>query len=364
MLVGMSVHSSPTGMASDRPMARAPAGLSVVPVGHAIDLAFFFPDEAQARPDALIVETRRHLGGCIAAIEMALRLSLEHAPEVAAALDRWPSPLAWSMVRAQPSLVGSDLLAHMQMRAGVTLMLRQFGQADVEQVDEGQDDLIPTSDDPDVGDALSALVLAEGRWLALAGEDAPMKPDLPAEYFADLLWTVAACLHVVAQRTMVDGGDRSLAAFDRSGWALLRDHDEAACPIAQADKLVRRMGERADVPELLGSLLGQRRFLLFAAVAARRLRMDSRQLIAMLVMGPVAELASLCRALGGSAADYRILLLALRPVRPFLSDAAIVAEADRYQDVSEDQADAAIGALRTSPILRAKLDHLRAVAGT
>ncbi len=364
MLTGMSAHSSPTGIASDRPMARALSGLSTVPVGHAIDLAFFFPDEAQARPDALIVETRRHLGGCVAAIEMALRLSLEHAPDVAAALDRWPTALAWPMVRAQPSLLGPDLLAHMQMRAGVTLLLRQFGQGDVEQLDEGQGDLIPTTDDPELGDALSALALSEGRWLALAGEDAPMKPDLPAEHFADLLWTVAACLHVVARRTMAEGGDQSLAAFDRSGWALLRDHDEAACPIAQADKLVRRMGERADVPELLGALLGKRHFLFFAAVAARRLRMESRQLVDMLVMGPVAQLASLCRALGGSAADYRILLLALRPVRPQLSDAAIVAEAERYQSVSEDQADVAINALRTSPILRAKLDHLRAVSGT
>jgi hypothetical protein len=92
--------------------------------------------------------------------------------------------------------------------------------------------------------------------------------------------------------------------------------------------------------------------------------MGSQQLVAMLVMGPVAQLANLCRALGGSAADYRILLLALRPVRPLLSDAAIVAEAERYQGVSEEQADSAIGALRTSSILRAKLDHLRTVAGT
>lgn len=329
MLVGMSAHSSPTGMASDRPMARAMAGQSAVPVGHAIDLAFFFPDESQARPDALIAETRRHMGGCIAAIEMAMRLRLEQAPDIAAALDRWPAPVAWSMVRAHPTLLGPDLLAHMQMRAGVTLMLRQFGQADFEQLDEGQGDLIPATDDPELGEALSALALAEGRWLALAGEDAPMKPDLPVEYFADLVWTVAACLNVVAQRTMLDGGEGSLVAFDRSGWALLRDHDEEACPIAQADRLVRQMGERADAPELLGALLGQRRFLLFAAVAARRLRMDSRQLVAMLVMGPVAHLASLCRALGGSAGDYRILLLALRPVRPFLSDAAIVAEAER-----------------------------------
>lgn len=363
MQIGMSAYSSPTGMASDWPMARAVAGLSAVPVGHAIDLALFFPDETQARPDALIAETRRHLGGCITAIEIALRLSLDHVPGIAAALDRWPTPIVWATVQAQPTLLGPGLLAHMQMRAGVTLMLRQFGQGDAEQLDAVEEGLTPSTDDPQLGDALSALAIAEGRWIAAAGEDAPMKPDLPVEYFADLMWTVAACLGVVAQRTMVEGGDRVLAAFDRSGWVLLRDHDEAACPISQADKVVRKMGERADVPALLGALLGQRRFLLFAAVAARRLRIDSRQMVAMLVMEPVSQLAMLCRALGGSSADHRHLLLALRPVRPFLSDVAIVAEAERYGMLTVAQADSAIGALRTAPALRAKLDHLRAVTG-
>lgn len=365
MLTGMSAYSSLTGtaMAGNWPMARVMAGMSAVPVGHAIDLAFFFPAEGQARHDALIAETRRHIGGCITAIEMALRLSLEHAPDVAAALDRWPAPVAWAMVRAHPSLLGPGLLAHMQMRAGVTVMLRQFGQADVEQLDEVDGAAAPSIDDPLLGDALSGLALAEGRWLAMGGEDTPMKPDLPAEYFAELMWMVAACLTVVAQRTMVDADDRLLAAFDRSGWALLADHDEAACPIVQADRLVRRMGEQADAPGLLGRLLERRRFLLFAAVTARQLRLESGQVIEMLVMGPLSQVAILSRALGGSGADYRHLLLALRPVRPSLSDAAIVAEADRYQALSEEQADSAVAALRTSAAFRAKLDHLRAAAG-
>lgn len=359
----MSAYSSPIGMANDWPMARAVAGLAAVPVSHAIDLAFFFPDESQARPDALIAETRRHLGGCITAIEIALRLSLCHVPDVAAALDRWPAPVVWAAVRSQPTLLGSGLLAHMQMRAGVTLLLREFGRADSEHLDGPPDGLVPSTDDPELGEALSALALAEGRWLSVGGEDTPIKPDLPAEYFADLTWTVAASLALVAQRTMTEGADRIVSAFDRSGWSLLRDHDEAACPIAQADHIVRRMGDRADAPELLGALLGQRRFLLFAAVAARRLRIDSSQMVAMLVMGPVSQLAILCRALGGSGADHRHLLLALRPVRPSLSDAGIVAEADRYDKLSEDEADSAISALRTSAVLRAKLGHLRMVTG-
>ncbi|WP_420143240.1 hypothetical protein [Sphingobium sp.] len=364
MLSGMSVYSSTSGMASDRPMARIVAGLSAVSVSHAIDLAFFFPEEGDARPDMLIAETRRHLGGCITAIEMALRLSLDHAPDVVAALDGWPAPLAWPIVRAQPTLISPELLNHMRMRAGVTAMLRQVGHADVEQLGEGEQGVVPSVNDPQLGDLMSSLMLAEARWTTPGAEDAPMKADLPAEHFAELTWTVAACLAQVASRTLGHGVGLLLPAFDRSGWKLLGDHDEEICPISQADLLVRKMDERADHPELLGLLLEQRRFLLFAAVVARRLRMESRQIVGLLVMGTVEQLASLCRTLGGSDADYRLLLLALRPVRPALSDAMIVAEADRYRDMDDAQAQNRIAALRTSAALRAKVDHLHEVSGT
>lgn len=361
----MNAYSSLTGaaMADSWPMAQVMAGMSAVPVGHAIDLAFFFPVEERARHDALIAETRRHLGGCLSAIEMALRLSLDHAPDVAHILSRSPEPLCWPTVQAQPTLIGPALLAHMQMRAGVSLMLRQFGQPDIERLEDGDGGVLALGDDPLVGDALSALALAEGRWIATGGEDRPMRPDLPAEYFAELVWTASACLAAVVQRSAADLGDAVLAAFERSGWALLADHDESVSPMAEADRLVRRMGELADSPELMGVALGQRRFLLFAALAARRLRMTTVQATDILVMGPLAQVAMLCRALGGSDADYRHLLLALRPVRPALSDAAIVAEAERYQGLTEMQADAAVSALRTPPAFRSRLDHLRRVTG-
>ncbi|RJG57115.1 DUF2336 domain-containing protein [Sphingobium terrigena] len=361
----MNAYSSLTGaaMADSWPMAQVMAGMSAVPVGHAIDLAFFFPVEDRAPHDALIAETRRHLAGCLNAIEMALRLSLDHAPDVAHILSRSPEPLCWPTVRAQPTLLGPALLAHMQMRAGVSLMLRQFGQPDIEHLDDGDGDVLALGDDPLIGEALSALALAEGRWIATGGEDRPMRPDLPAEYFAELVWTAAACLAAMVQRSTPDLGDAVLVAFERSGWALLADHEESASPIAEADRLVRRMGDLADSPELMGVALGQRRFLLFAALAARRLRMATGQATDILVMGPLRQVAMLCRALGGSDADYRHLLLALRPVRPSLSDAAIVAEAERYQGLTEAHADSAVSALRTPPAFRSRLDHLRRVTG-
>jgi len=363
MLSCMSAYSSLAGstMVDSWPMADVMAGMSAVPVGHAIDLAFFFPVEARPRHDALIAETRRHLGGCLTAIETALRVSLDHTPAVAALLARSPDPVCWPTVRAQPTLLSPAVLAHMQMRAGVSLMLRQFGQADVERVEENPPEPLLRADDPVFGDAVAALALAEGRWIATGGEDQPLRPDLPAEYFAELVWTASACLAAVAQRVAPDAADAMLVAFERSGWALLADHDESVSPIVEVDRLVRRMGHHADAPALLGAALSERRFLLFAALVAHRLRMNVMQATDILLMGPVTQLAALCRSLGGSDTDYRYLLLALRPVRPSLSDAAIVVEAERYQALDEQEADATVSALRTPAPFRAKLDHLAGV---
>ena len=362
MVADMSAFSFLTGpIAADGwPMTRVMAGMSAVPIGHAIDLAFFFPDEDRQRHDALMAETRRHLGGCLTGIEMALRFALEQKPEIAALLPQRGQAVCWPAVCAQPTLLGPALLSHMQMRAGVTLMLRQFGQPEDRTEDAEAESILPV-DDPGVGKALSDLAVAEGRWLAVGAEDEPMPADLPAEHFAELMWTAAACLTAVAQRSALGDADAILPAFEKAGWSLLADHDETIGPIPAAERVVRQLGERADAPELLGAALGQRRFLLFAALAARRLRMDSAHVADILVMGPVAELATLCRALGGSDADYRHLLLALRPVRPSLSDAVIIGESDRYQALTESQADAAVNALRAPQALRTKLEHLRRV---
>ncbi|MEK7343784.1 MAG: hypothetical protein AABZ73_08175 [Pseudomonadota bacterium] len=352
-----------TGMAGSWPMARVMAGASAVPVGHAIDLAFFLSEEGVAPHDALVAETRRHLGGCAQAIEMALRLSLAHPPEIAAALDHASGAIAWPMIRARPTLLSPALLGHMKMRAALTLMLRQHGQADVEQATEAAGSRLPATDDPVLGDAAAALAIAEGRWLMPGGEDQPMRPDLPAEHVAELVWTVAACLALRLEPAFPHARDRLYAAIERAGWALLADHDESASPIVLAQQLVRRMGEAADDAALLGMALDRRRFLLFAALAARHLRLECAQLIDMLLLGPVAEVGLLCRALGGSDADYRYMLLALRPARPSLSDAAVLAEAERYGTLGEAEADAVLGTLRTPEPFRAKIGHLRALAG-
>lgn len=365
MVATMSAFSplNGPGMAGIWPVARVREGMSAVPLDHAIDLAFFFPEGVRDRHDALIAETRRHLGGCLTAVETALRLVLEQNPGASALLARAPEPLCWPVICAQPTLLSPALLAHMQMRAGISLMLRQVGRPEDDHVAETEAEMLFTGDDPVLDDALAAMALAEGRWLMTAGEDQAMQPDLPAPLFAELVWTATACIAAFALQADRTEAEAMTPLFEAAGSTLLARHDENAGPILTAERLVRLLGERADAPELMGAALAQRRFLLFAALAARRLRMDSMRVADLLVMGSVTQVATLCRALGGSDADYRHLLLALRPVRPGLSDAAIVTEAVRYQDLTEAQADVAMNTLRAPAAFRSKLEHLRRITG-
>lgn len=356
MLFRMSAYSPHAGstVADSWPMARVMAGMSAMPVGHAIDLAFFFP-AAGGRHDSLIAETRRHLGGCITAIETALRVALDQMPDMADALAAASGPLCWPTICAQPTLLSPALLAHMQLRAGVSLMLRQFGLTDAELAEAAEDGAL--ADDAIFAEGFAALALAEGRWMARGGEDQPMRADVPAEFFAEMVWTTSACLAAAARRVAPDRADRMLAAFEKAGRQLLAAYDEGVSPLAVTEELVWQM-ESAEEADLLAAVLNERRFLLFAALAARRERLTIIQIIDILVMAPLTQLAALCRALGGSDIQYRHLLLALRPVRPWLTDSLVIAEAERYQGVGEAEAEGIMDALRTPASFRAKLDHL------
>ncbi|MGE4324231.1 MAG: hypothetical protein AB7E60_14540 [Sphingobium sp.] len=371
MFAGMNDHPFLTGssLADNWPMTRVMAGLSAVPVGHALDLAALFPVGDDAWPDVVRVETRRHLGGCLTAVETALRLKLERMPDMAAALAQTADPLCWTTLCLRPALLCPSLLAHMRLRATVGILLRQYGMAtdDDDAGDEDKDrdglfDAGASGADAEAMDGLAtALTLAEGRWATPGGENQPMRPDLPAEHFAELVWIAAACVALAAGRGDAANETMVIDLVGRAGSALLAAHDEAAGPIALADRLVRAMGAGADDPGLPGTALRQRRFLLFAALAARKARIDTLRVIDVLLLSPIRDVASFCRPLGVADADYRHLLLALQPVRPPLTDAAMVAAADYYQALNPERAEAQAAMLRAPAGLRAKLDHLRGV---
>ncbi len=362
MLSCMSASSSSphTMMADDWSMTSIMAGLSVAPARHAVDLMRLFPCDAPDWPDALLFETRRHLSGCLLSIEIGLRQSLAANPLMASALCALPDTVIWPGISAHPALVAPALLNHMRLRGGVSLLLRQYGRADEDadadadaDADERADRLdLTASADSAVSEAAIALNMAEARWSMVGLEGQPTRADLPADHFVDLLWTASAPLCAALLRTGLLPADSVLAAVDGAGRSMLADHDEGMGAIAIADRLVRRLGDRADAPALLGSALAQRRYLLFAALGARRLRLDTIGLLDVMLGGPITQVAAICHVLGGSAADYRHLLVALRPVRVALSDAAIVHEAERYDAMAAGEADAIVAELRAPPALR------------
>lgn len=355
-----------TGMSAYPPLAAAAvvqsplsgealAALADVPLGHAIDLASFFPLGREEATDALVVETRRHLGGCLLGIETALILATGEAGQGFSATS---SPICWSMVNVRPTLISPQLLGHMRLRAGTSLILRDNGGPDGD--DSAIADDLFAREDERYAEAAALLAMAEGRWAMAGGEWQPMRADLPAEYFAELLWTAVACL-AFATGSVTEHG--ALERLERAGNAVLARHDEAANPLACADRLVRQMGTDADRPELRGIALMQRRFLLFVALTARRLNIESERLLGLLLTGKVEEIAALCSAWGGSGDELRHLLLLLRAARPSLTDRVIVAAADTFAQhgVASANRDFLLR-LRTPAILRAKLALLENTA--
>lgn len=364
MVPGMSAASSPLSMmlADDWPMASIAAGVSAAPVRHAVDLARLFTAEGGDWSDRLVVETRRQMAGCLASVEMDLRLTLGQAPALAAMLAQLPDAVGWATISAHPALIGPSLIGHMRLRAGLGLLLRQQGAPG--DMDAGVSEPVDFSagGEADLNDCAAALAMAEGRWAAPGLNDGPIKPDMPAEYFAELVWLAATSLCAAMIRAGTVVADGILEAVDRAAADLLTRHDESAGALGLADRLVRMAGAQADAPALLGRALEQRRFLLFGALAARRLRLPTPVVMAAMVEGSLSQVAALCHAIGGGPADYGLMLMALRPVRPALGDATILRETERYAALTATEADAVVAILRVAAPLREGLAQMARLA--
>ncbi|CAN5313056.1 hypothetical protein BH10PSE12_BH10PSE12_00500 [soil metagenome] len=347
-------------MVASRPLASLDA--IGEPFLHMLDLAQFLPVGAPLWTDAMISETRRHLAGCLIGIEADLRHELNLiAGHPGAAV---PAATAWDEVQAHPQLIGIDLLPHMRIRAAVGLIGRQAGAAANGSTAPAGEDLawLIADEDSEIAAQASALARAEQRWTAPGGERSPMLADLPAEYFADLAWTVAALAARASSRT---GEMAASAAMDHIADAthrIIARHDEGDTPVARAAMMARMMRGRPDEGHMLGQALGHRRILLFAALAGVRVGIAAEAILHALVHAAPDRLAGLCHALGGSDTDFRHLLIQLRPVRAGLNDAHIVALTADYDGMSEGDADAAIAGLRGPSDLRAKLALIDPVA--
>jgi hypothetical protein len=335
------------------------------PILHMLDLAQFLPIGGSLWTDALVSETRRHLAGCINAVEAALHEALS-ATVLSPVLLVARKEAAWAGVQANPQLVNADMIAQMRLRAAIGLLGRQAGVGAEGLVPQGGEDIswLHHDADPQVAAHAGALALAELRWAVLEGEHAVMRADLPAEQFADIVWTVAALIATAIGRAGSADPAACQALVADAATHLIAEHDEGDTPIARASMIARLVQGRLDEAELLGQALAHRRMLLFAALAGARAGFTTQAVLDALIHAPVQRIVGLCHVLGGSASDCRHLLLQIQPVRRDLDDAAIVAFTAAFDDLAQSDAELSVASLRGPAELRAKLALIDPASGT
>lgn len=349
----MSVRPPSSGV-GHRPVVTV-AGAVMPPMLHLLDLARFLPVGGGQWTDAFVSETRRHLAGCLQSIETALVADL--ASRDLPAVCSIPHGHAWAGVQMMPHLVATPLMAHMRARAAVALLLRDGGSTSEGAAAPAVEDAgwLVDDADADIATASAELARAEQRWAMVGSEDRPMSPDLPAEHHADLVWTVAALTGNALCSTGAASTEAVFRGVAQAAMRMIAGHDADDAPMARAVSLARCLTTRPDAGDLLGMALGQRRLLMFSALAGERLEVPAATLAETLVHAGPDRLAGICHALGGSDADYRYLLLQLRPVRADFTDAAIVDHAGRYSEVGPAAAEREVTELRGPEPLRAKL---------
>lgn len=331
-------------------------------VRHLIDLNHFFGNEAHRWPDALTSEARRHLAGCLSTVETAMIL-LARDTDIGRLLGGLEGPASWPFVQRMPLMLSPELMAHMRLRAAVSLLGGQSVRVDGDPAADAASGtgLLIGDADPDIADAASKLLLADARWSARDAGAKAMQADVPAEHFAELVWTTAAILGTELYRAGLTQQSAAMTAMTDSAYALLARHNEGAGPFALAKRLARTLCDQNRHAELLGQALGERRYLLFAALAGEVTRIEMETVLDVLVHGSDTQLAALCKTLGGTAFDYRHLLVDLRIVRGERDDPTLVHLAAHYDDLRDEDAIAQTDMLRCPPPLRAKLALIPAV---
>lgn len=301
--------------------------------------------------DALVARTRRQMGGCIAAVETALRLELgSMAPDLVL-----PSAaIAWAKVQHRPALLPPALITCLRDRAAIGLMAQDHALGDGPAAESAYNLAhFPASASP----YLAALAQGQAAWADTGPDDAPVRADLPAEAYADLIWTVAALL----AEALVAGGRHPglFHALDRASAAWLARHDEQSMPFAQAALLAHQLRGAGVGDDHLLTLSRQRQLLALFAIAADRLGAELPCLVAYAVEADEQALFALCRAVEFPREVAVRLVLGRRCVARGVDDSVLVTYSDGYDGMPLSGAREAVATLGLARPLRVALARLR-----
>ncbi len=337
------------------PLPSGLAGAARVSLGDSFLLERCFNGPAARWSDALVARTRRHIGGCVAAVEMALRLELEALlPPGSRAMEALPDAVCWPAIQHRPSLIGAELTRHFRDRAGIGLMLqdeRTDGASETGAASEARFS-------PAAADTLSLLALAQAGWCDSDPDTAPMRADLPAEAMEQLVWLLTALVADGLGRTGLLPVADLLALTDRAGRAVLARHDEQTGPFALASLFAHQARETMDAEQLL-LLARQRQILALTAVMADRVGAGHEALASAVIEVPERGLFRLCRAADFPREVAVRLVLGRRCVSQGVEDSVLVRYADEYEGLARDDADLTAAPLRMNERFRQNLSALR-----
>jgi hypothetical protein len=321
-------------------------------VRHGADLALLADVGPRRWTDALLAETRFHLAGMINAIELAIGLHISD-PAAEALIGQLGAGHARRAIEDELGLLSPELLGHLRRRAAAALLLRHN-----ETTGTPARFAAPGAGTGNEAymDALAALGIAERRWCGPMLLDAPMRPDLPAEHYHDLAWTVAALLIRGCERLSGQGGPALIRAIAQATERLIARHDEGQGGFALALRCARSLPRAARLA-LAPAALIDARILLFAALADCETGLAIERVIDALIGEDDAGRHAVLRLLRiDDAVAFRAAEL-LAPLTALAGggDHALVAFVEAYQVYGEAQAELWLAGMISPRALTEKL---------
>ncbi|MET0363383.1 MAG: DUF2336 domain-containing protein, partial [Sphingobium sp.] len=185
---------------------------------------------------------------------------------------------------------------------------------------------------------LTALRLSVDPWLTPHPLEWPMRADLAAEAFADLVWAASALLiEGLTARMGIDHG-AAMPVLARAAEMLIARHDEQSGPFARAALVAAIVRDEDAVRSLAEQAALRHDLLLLAALGGVRAGVPLEQALALLIDGTAEERAALAHVLGLSDGAFVALLDALAPIGDTGDDSLLVGTLGTYRVLTQEEA--------------------------
>jgi len=318
---------------SDRPDAPLRDAIAST-MRHAGDVALLLQGGQRRWTDALLSETRAHLSGCLNAVELSIAFAMGDS-WLARPVEALGPGYCRTRIEDYPALLSPLLVDHLRQRAAAALSLRLTL---IPPAILGQDAPASAIGAGPLGDALTALRFAVDPWFMPHPIDRPMRADLAAEPFCDLVWTAAALLiEGLAARMGVDSATAS-SVIARAAETVIARHDEQAGPFARAAYAATLARDAAEIAAVAGEAALRHDLLLLAALGGRSAGIGLDQAMALLIDGEPDDRAAFLRLLGLDDAAYVAVLDGLSPLLEVAADWHFSDLLTRFHTLTPDQA--------------------------